>query len=175
MSRRSSSLILFLFLELIIPDLALGLPDDREQPIQLEADRAQYDRTSGISVYEGDVAITQGTMRLAADKVTVYTKDSVFQRLEALGNPATFAYQPTPEKGLINGEGAHLQYDATTAQVIIRNNAKITQAGDIFTGNRIEYDLANDVVKASSGENNTDRVHITIQPKATETTGVSGP
>lgn len=172
MSHRSCSS--FLLFGLLVPPLALGLQDDREQPIQLEADRAQYDRNTGISVYEGEVAITQGTMRLTADKVTVYTNDNVFQRLEALGNPATFEYQPTPEKEVINGEGQQLRYDATTTQVTITNNAKITQSGDVFTGKRIEYDLANDIVKASSGEDSSDRVQITIQPKAAEAIDTNG-
>lgn len=44
---------------------------DRDKPIQIEADRASLDQLKGITVYEGNVVVTQGTILLRAAQVTV--------------------------------------------------------------------------------------------------------
>jgi hypothetical protein len=40
--------------------LVAALPEDRSQPIQLEASRGQIDQKTGVSVYEGNVVISSG-------------------------------------------------------------------------------------------------------------------
>ena len=39
---------------------AWALPDDREQPIRVQADSAELDDRQGVAVYHGNVIITQG-------------------------------------------------------------------------------------------------------------------
>lgn len=143
---------------------ALGLPEDREQPIRLEADRAQLDQKTGTSVYEGNVVITQGSMRLTANTVTIYTKDGVFQRMEAVGNPATLRYKSAVDKPEIHGVSQHVDYNAVTSHVVMTTNAQLTQGQDVFTGDRIEYDLKEDIVRAKS--NKGGRIQFTIQPRS---------
>ena len=83
--------------------LAAAPPEDRTQPIHLEASRGQLDQKTGISVYEGNVVITQGSMRLTADTVTIHVKDNNFQRMEATGAPVNLRYKPTVDKPEIQG------------------------------------------------------------------------
>lgn len=153
-----------LILLLLISTLAFALPEDREKPIHLEADRAQLDQKTGVSIYEGNVVITQGSMRLAADTATVYVKDGTFQRMEATGKPSTFRYKPAADQEEIHGVGQRVEYDATTALVVVSNNAKFTQGKDVFTGDQIEYDLNEDLVRARSTTAGG-RVQFTIQPQ----------
>jgi lipopolysaccharide export system protein LptA len=40
----------------------MALSSDREQPINLEADAADIDDLKGISIYTGNVVLTQGSM-----------------------------------------------------------------------------------------------------------------
>jgi lipopolysaccharide export system protein LptA len=82
----------------LLAPLAAALPEDRNQPIKLEAGRGQLDQKSGVSVYEGNVVISQGSMRLTADTATIYVKDNSFQKMDATGNPATLRYQPAADK-----------------------------------------------------------------------------
>jgi lipopolysaccharide export system protein LptA len=154
-----------LFLSLLAtPITLLALPDDRNQPIQLEADRAQLDQRTGISVYQGNVVITQGSMRLTADNVTIYLQDGNFQRMEAVGKPVTLRYKPAVNTEEINGVSKRVEYNAITAQVVMTTNAKITQGQDIFIGDRIEYDLKEDLVKAQ-GTPEGGRIQFILQPK----------
>jgi lipopolysaccharide export system protein LptA len=157
-----------LFLALMIPVIGFGLPEDKDQPIELEADRAQYDQKTGISIYEGNVIVTQGSMRLKSDVMTVYTKDGTVQTIEATGKPATFRYLPQVGDEEVNGVGQQVDYDAIKGLIIVTKSARFTQGQDVFTGERVEYDINTDVVKAGSDDGS--RVKFIIQPK---TTGLS--
>lgn len=149
--------------------LAVALPEDRSQPIQLEASRGQLDQKTGVSIYEGNVVITQGSMRLTADSVTIHIKDNGFQRMEATGSPANLRYRPTAEKPEIQGVSQRVEYDVAAAKVIMSGGARLTQGQDQFTGERIEYDLKGDVVRAR-GAGDRGRIQFTIQPRALEPT-----
>jgi lipopolysaccharide export system protein LptA len=146
-----------------VSSIALGMPQDREQPIQLEADRAELDQKTGVSVYQGNVVITQGSMRLAADKATVFTDNGVFQRIEAMGQPVTWRYKPADDKDELFGTSQRMEYDASKNTIIMTKSAKVIQNKDVFTGDRIDYDLTADLVKAR-GEDGR-RIQITIQPR----------
>lgn len=162
--RSPNQLTLLLGIVLLgMPGVVLSAPEDREQPIQLEADRAELDQKSGVSVYEGNVVITQGSMRLAADKATIFTDDGVFQRMEATGKPVKWRYKPADNKDELFGTSQRMEYDALKNLVTMTNSAKVIQNKDVFTGDRIEYDLTADLVKAR-GEDGR-RIQITIQPK----------
>lgn len=158
----------------LAPALALALPDDRNKPIQLEADRGQLDQRTGTSVYEGNVIIIQGSLHLTADTATVYTKDGQFQRIEATGKPATWRYRVSAEKEELHGVGPYVDYDVTKNLMTMRGaNSKVTQGADVFTGDYIEYDTSTDLVKAK-GENGS-RIQIVIQPKSPYTETKTGP
>jgi lipopolysaccharide export system protein LptA len=139
------------------------MPQDREQPIQLEADRAELNQKSGVSTYEGNVVITQGSMRLAADKATVFTDNGVFQRMEAIGKPVRWRYKPADDKDELLGTSQRMEYDALKNIITMTESAKVVQNKDVFTGDRIDYDLTADLVKAR-GEDGR-RIQITIQPQ----------
>ncbi len=149
---------------LLLPSWVHGLPEDRDKPIQLEAERGQLDQKTGTSIYEGNVIITQGTLRLHADTATIYTKDGNFQRIETVGKPATWRYKMAPDKEEVNGSGLHIDYDATKNLLTMSGNAKITQGSDVFTGDYMEYETQTEVVRAK-GENGN-HIQITIQPKS---------
>lgn len=146
--RRLSRNLLFCT-SLLLPVWTFALPEDRDQPIQLEADSASFDQRSGVSEYSGHVAVSQGTMHLAADKATIIFDDNgVFQRMEASGNPTRFRYKPDHDKAQIDGVGAKIEYNVSEAKVKVSGGAQFTQGDAVFKGNRIVYDLTTDVVTA---------------------------
>ena len=50
---------------------AWALPNDSQQPIHISADDAQLDDRNGIATYKGDVIITQGSMKVTGNTVTM--------------------------------------------------------------------------------------------------------
>ena len=68
--------------------VSFGAPSDsRDAPIEVSAASLSIDQDSGQAVYEGDVVISQGDMRLAAPTVLiVYDEDAgEIDRMEAHG------------------------------------------------------------------------------------------
>lgn len=149
----------------LLPLLVFALPEDRSQPIQLEANRGQIDQKTGVSTYEGNVIISQGSMRMNAEVATIHIKDGGFQRMEATGNPVNLRYRPNANKPEIIGTSQRVEYDVPSAKVIMSGNAKLTQGQDTFTGERVEYDLKGDVVRAR-GAGDSGRIQFIIQPRS---------
>ena len=54
---------------------AWALPNDQQQPIRIQADDAQLDDKNGVATYTGDVIITQGSMKVTGNKVTITPMD----------------------------------------------------------------------------------------------------
>ena len=127
--------------------------------------RQQLDQKTGISVYEGNVTISQGSMRLVADTATIYVKDNNFQRMDAVGSPASLRYKPAVDKPEIQGTSKRVEYDVPGGKVIMTGTVRVVQGQDVFNGERLEYDLKDDVIRAKgAGENG--RIQFTIQPKS---------
>jgi lipopolysaccharide export system protein LptA len=85
--------------------------------------------------------------------------------MEATGNPATLRYKPTVDKPEIQGTSQRVEYDVASAKVTMSGGARLTQGRDTFTGDRVEYDLKNDIVRARGADANS-RIQFIIQPRA---------
>lgn len=147
----------------LLPGLVFALPEDRQQPIELRADGAELDQSTGVSTYTGNVVISQGSLRLTADTARIYITDGEFERMEARGSPSTLRYRPSADKPPIEGVGQRVEYNAVSGKVTVSGQARFTQGGDVFTGQQISYDLAKDRVSAQGTDR--EQIHFTIQPR----------
>jgi len=148
-----------------LPALAAALSDDRNQPMYVEADRADIDDKRGVSVYRGNVKITQGTLQLTAAELTVHSKGGDIVKAIAVGQPATYRQRPDGKDQDVEAEALRMEYFAVEQKIILLDKAQVRQAGDTFSSDKIDYDIGNDTVKAGAGSP-SDRVRITILPKA---------
>ncbi|WP_066801939.1 lipopolysaccharide transport periplasmic protein LptA [Moraxella oblonga] len=134
------------------PFVAHALPSDANQPIRLLADKATYSERTGITTYSGNVTIEQGTLKIAADNITLNLGNNrSIQSAVATGRPATMQQVVTQEKGLAKGQANKIDYNAVTGIVTLTGNAKLTQAGASFAGNVIRYSLKLGDVEATAG------------------------
>ncbi|MDV3237735.1 MAG: lipopolysaccharide transport periplasmic protein LptA [Gammaproteobacteria bacterium] len=156
-----------LLLTVLFPASAVALSSDRQQPMHIEADRADLDDQKGISVYRGNVVITQGTLRLTADELTVYTRDGEVTKAFSTGAPATYRQRPDGKDQDVEAQSLRMEYYAGEEKIILLQKAEVKQAGDTFRSDKIIYDIARDHVNAGTGTPG-DRVRITIQPKRQE-------
>ena len=142
---------------------ANALPSDAQQPIRLLADKATYSERTGVTSYSGNVTITQGTLKLAADNITVNLSDGrSIQSAIATGRPATMQQVVTKEKGLAKGQANKIDYNAQNGIVTLTGNAKLTQNGASFAGNVIRYSLKAGDVEATAG--GSQRVELIFPP-----------
>ncbi|MBO9494592.1 lipopolysaccharide transport periplasmic protein LptA [Thalassotalea sp. G20_0] len=154
---------------LFVPFMAMALPADRQQPIQIDSDTADIDNKKGVSVYRGDVVMTQGTTRITGDVITIYTRDRELTRVIAQGNKARAYYEELQpgEQGIVQAWGNTIRYDVDSDQIELIKNAQLSQKGDTFTGEKIDYNLTLQTVNAKGTPNQGDngRVQMVIQPR----------
>lgn len=141
-----------------------ALSSDRQKPMYVEADHADINDKTGVHVYTGNVAIDQGTLHMTSDRLTLHTRDGEIVKAVALGEPATYRQRPDNKDQDVHAEALRMEYYADDGRIVLINAARVTQAGDVFSSEKIVYDINRDVVNAGSG-GDKDRVRITIQPK----------
>ena len=124
-----------------------ALSTDREQPAVISADDVEFDFSTGVRIYRGNVKLDQGTMKLRADKLIVEYKNDILQRATAFGNPATFQQRPDGKPSDMIGKGKKLELDEVNNIVTITENAFIDNGEGTATGNIITYDINTDKMK----------------------------
>jgi lipopolysaccharide export system protein LptA len=146
---------------------AWALRSDRNQPIDIKADRVEVDQREQVSHYLGNVRLEQGSLKINADEVVVYMEKGKLHKIVITGKPARFEQQPENQQEVVNSQAENMEYYAGEERLLLRHNAEVNQGGNHFRGDFIEYDTLTSTVKANKGENSQSRVHAIIQP-ATE-------
>jgi len=151
----------------------LASSDDSQQPVHIEADRAEIDETLGVMTYTGHVVVRQGGIEMRADTVVVYSKEGELQRITAQGQPARYQQKRVDGK-MVRGTSQRMEYSAKSNQVVLLGDAQFWQGGNRFGGHRIQYDPDAERVVANAGSNTNkageqQRVTVTLQPRPKKT------
>lgn len=156
--------------------MAMALPSDSNQAIHITADSATRNDQTGITLYQGDVLLTQGSLKVSGDSIELRQTGNTITTIIAKGRPAEFQQRPAVSKEITHAYGRVLDYNIHTKELEITGQAKVTQGADIFSGNRIVYNINKSTVNAfSDASTNGERVQIVIQPKTTETSETGAP
>jgi lipopolysaccharide export system protein LptA len=155
---------------LSLTSAAHALPEDRNQPINISADRASMNERTGVTVYTGNVEIIQGSMELRGDRVELHrAADGSIDRIISTGKPAEFQQQPAVDQPLTKAYGDKMDYRVKKQEITITENARVDQGKDTFTGERIVYNMEHALVNAfGSDRQGGERVRMVIQPKPAE-------
>lgn len=149
---------------------------DRKKPLHLEADRATVEdvnrkEASRISVFTGNVILTQGTMRINADKVIMKEDLNGFKQATATGDLVSFRQKRDGLNEYVEGWSQRVEYDSKTDKIELFRQARLKRGSDEVQGDYISYDMNSEFFKViGSKERGVEtgpdkRVRITIQPK----------
>jgi lipopolysaccharide export system protein LptA len=141
---------------------AVALPDDTEQPIHITTDEALRDEKTGRTVYQGNVELVQGTIKITADRITFYRLENEAERIVAEGSPARMQQQPEPDSPLMHAHGDIIEYFRSEERVQLRENAQVEQDGSTVRGDLIDYFINQQLVKAAAESNTNSRVEVVI-------------
>ena len=155
---------------------ALALSTDREKPILIEAQAAEADNRAQVTIYRGDVVITQGTLRITGDTVWIHYSDAnTITKAISVGKPAKFRQLPDGKKEYMTADAERMEYHADQDLILLLGNARYGEGADKITAPRIVYDSRLGRAKAgpktaegqstSEESSDSDRVRITITPK----------
>ena len=149
---------------------------DRNQPVQLEADRVNIDDARQTNTFEGNVLLSQGTLSIRGDKLVVVQDGDGFSHGTATGNLASFSQKRDGLNEYVEGYAERIEYDTKNETVNFYRQARMTKGGDEVRGDHITYSAKTEIfqVHADPGQGSAasgkGRVRVTLQPKGTART-----
>ena len=144
---------------------------DRDKPVNIESDRMNADDAQKTAVFEGRVVLTQGTLLIRADRLTVRQDSEGFQSAIALGKPVRFRQKREGLDEYIDGEAERIEYDGRADRVQLFNSARVSRdSGDDVRGSYISYDSKTEhfsvqSAKDASPQSRDGRVRAMIMPR----------
>ena len=154
---------------------------NRDQPVNIDADKLTVDDRNKVHVFEGNVVLTQGTLMLKGDRLVVTQNAAGFHEGVATANAGRLAVfrQRRADGSWVDGEAERIEYSSQTERARLFNRAQVQSGGDRVRAQYIEYDattekyLVTDAPSRGSDAPVKERVHVTIQPKGDNKAGAA--
>lgn len=143
---------------------ALARENDLAQPIEVQADKSEFDEVAGTQTLTGNVEITQGSMRITADQIDISLKDNALSTITGKGSPIRFEQQNEAGE-LMSGQAERINYDAQAGVLTLEGSATLSQPKQELVSDRITFNARTQKVSAEGGPK-SGRVSIQIQPPA---------
>jgi len=141
---------------------------DRDKPVNLEADTVTLDDIKKISVYQGNVVLSQGTLMLRADRVQVTQNADGLDKVSATGRPVAFRQKLDGSEEFIEGFADRIEYDGITSQLVLIGQAMLRRGSDELRGAQISYNSNTGFYKVAGqpkAQTPSGRVRAVIRPK----------
>jgi lipopolysaccharide export system protein LptA len=151
----------------LLPAICHGLSTDKDQPIHLEADSVEIDEASGISIYQGNVIITQGSLKLWADKMWIHRSNGVTKKIITEGNPTHFRQLMDNSQEEVKGSAKRAEFFLDVDEMHLTQDAILEQSQDTFQSDRIIFLRSKSQVKAGTSAQGAERVRVIIEPQKT--------
>ena len=142
---------------------------DSSKPTQIEANKMQADDVRRLTIFEGNVVVTRGTLKIQADRIVVHQDAEGYQHSTATGKPVRFRQRldpkpPAAEGGWMEGEAQRIELDDRSGKIELFDAARVDRAGDKVAGDYILVDQRADFFSVTPGKGGG-RVSATLQPK----------
>ncbi len=159
---------LILFFAMLFSANSFAKTTDKDAPVHIEADQLEMRERDNISIYNGNVKITKGSMKITGDKIIIKNRDGRLYRIKVDGKPATF-YQLNDLDEAISAESYFMDYQATSGLLELKEKALLLKNKNRFSSEHIIYDTLKDIIKAGNHNSpnpaQAPRVKITIHPE----------
>ena len=141
-----------------------ALTSDRDQPIFIQADKVEVNETAGQSHYTGNVLMIQGTLKIKADEIIVYSKQGKPDKILIYGKPASIQQQPDDRKYIVHSKAHVIEYSAKSEIILLKTEAAIQDGNRLTTADLLEYDTRKSTMRAKKDETGKGRVITVIGP-----------
>ena len=155
---------LLLLLLMLVPLQSHALESDRDQPIEVEADRLEMREQENISIYEGNVRLVQGSLNISSDRLVIhFNENNDLTLMEMTGKPARFRQLDNEQQEML-GIGEQIDYIESESLLKLRGNASFQQASDLIKSELILINTQTNGIQAGSAQSE-DRVKMVIKPR----------
>ena len=156
--------VIILFL-VFFTSLVFALPEDAEQPIEIEAHSVFVDEIKGFNEFSGNAEVRQGSLLLLAELIQVQTNNEEVVSVIAKGStqkPAKYSQNQENQERFIEATATLITYDVNEGMIFLVGNAHLVQGFDSFSGDTLDYDIDNNKVVVKGSEDGTERVKFKI-------------
>jgi len=152
----------------LLPMQSTALDSDRDQAIEIEADRLEVREQENISIYEGNVRLIQGSLNITSDRLIIHFNDAnELTLMEMTGKPARFRQLDNVRQEML-GEAEQIDYTESESWLELRRSAYFSHAGDVIRSDSIRINTKTNGIEAG-GTQADDRVKMVIKPRQNET------
>jgi lipopolysaccharide export system protein LptA len=130
---------------------ALAEKADREKEIAVVFDKLTADDANRTSTFEGNVVVTQGTMRITASKVIVREDAQRNKFYVATGEPVTFRQKRDNVDEYVEGYAERAEFDDRNDMLKLFNKARVKSNQNQLTGEFISYDMRRELAEVTGG------------------------
>lgn len=140
-----------------------ALKSDKDQPIDISADSLQINDEKNVSIYKGKVKLSQGSLSIEADELTLYFNDAnEMQFMDMIGKPAQFKQQDEDLQWM-TGTAQKIEYRDLESLLILNKNANFKSGKEHIKSEFIKINFDKDLINA--GKSDKERVFIKILPR----------
>lgn len=148
---------------------ALALPEDAQQPIEMDWNDVEYALDEGLIILYGSAAepasIRQGSMLITGTEIRIERRDEVVTRVVTTGEPARFQQQLEAGQDPLRASGLTLTFDNSAQTITIDENVEVEHAGMRTQTHHFEYDLTSRRFR-SSRDPDGEQARIVVPPPA---------
>jgi lipopolysaccharide export system protein LptA len=150
---------------------------DKDKPTNIEANKMSSDDAKRMSIFEGSVVLTKGTIVVRADRIVVHQDAEGFQLTTATGKPVRFRQKgdrKDDKEGVwTEGEALRIEIDDRNENIELFERARVTRDQDVVNGEYIFLDQRTEFFSVSTAKGAASatpaapggRVKAVIQPK----------
>jgi lipopolysaccharide export system protein LptA len=154
---------------------AFAAPDDRSQPLYLDAGQCVFDVRKNESRCQKGMNIRQGSLQIAADKGTVFRQKKRIIRIELEGAPAVFRQQLSVEDGELVAKALYMDYQKAREVLVLKGNVIVKSPNlGTFTGDEMIINLKTQEITGGQGKADQ-RVHLVLEGEPAEALKQKGP
>ncbi len=152
---------------------------DRNLPIEIRALDVTIDQVNRTYELRGNATLTQGTMRLVAERMVVKEDEQGNRSAQLFGStakPVTFRQKREGSNEYMEGFADRAEFDDASDVLQLYSNARLKNGSDELRGDYIYYNSATEVLKASgqapgtkaaTGEAAQD-VYFSLKPRSSD-------
>ena len=133
-------------------------------PINVTADSFQGDIVAKIGTYVGNVIVTQGDMKLRADRVKVNVADNGPSRIEATGNVVVVS-----KSGTATGDTG--VYDVGPRIITLTGKVVLTKDKNVMRGTSLQVNLVTGQAQLQAKGSQGNRVQGIFTPRSQSNSG----
>lgn len=133
--------VLFVLVALVLAPLALAKSGDRNQPMDISADRTNaLLGDDSVSTLEGNVRIRQGSLEVDAALAEVHRAGGEINRIVLTGSPANLR-QVSDAGESMQATANRIVYLLADESMMLTGNVVITQPRGNLRGETVKYDI----------------------------------